>query len=501
MGQEFTEDDEGEAKQQFRQRRWSTRKSKTGLGMGGSAGRQKLDARQYTMCAGSCFLISWGLAVTILLLRLGLMYTFDTIRWTREQYGVLGAAEWARTRASRDVYQAVEVWNIINGSIAGLIYMSPQDYSNLIAVLSPAFDLMPSLHSVELAYSDRTSEVVITRSKAEGGIVARESSNYMQSDSADCFLMGVNGCINQPEPGQEDTRPEWYNYGSILKTDPYGGAFAWAQEMDVVVEPLPDGGDLLYPAMHLIFQATFPADSPGAGIMAVGRITVKAGALSGNRLVDERLGKDGSVYVADATGAMVASKEPEDVLTVQDGIVRYKTLWELEGKWTSSVKSAFKKDHRGHVSIEAMHADEDSLVVVEPLEEPCDRFAVVVVARSFTAFEQLAMMGTAAFASIVAPAPYVLVGTLAFFFFWIQCFKTMVKNDGKVGLEGGKNRRISITATMAGSTKALGFAQKSDSMKPTMTSKLTRLRSFMGKVSEKDNAKYKAREQHMVQFG
>merc|ERR1719181_2686161 len=88
-----------EEDEKFR-RRSSTgfRKSKSQVGRD----KRKLDSRHYTMCVGSCFLIFWGLSATVLLLRLGIMYTFDTIRLTREEYAANGAAEWAKTKASRD---------------------------------------------------------------------------------------------------------------------------------------------------------------------------------------------------------------------------------------------------------------------------------------------------------------------------------------------------------------------------------------------------------------
>lgn len=401
---------------------------------------RKLDARQYAICAGACFLISWGLAVTFLLLRLGIMYTFDTIALTRKHYVVEGATSWAKTVASKDVMQAVNVWNLINSSIIGLVYKEPQDYSNLNSVLSPAFETMPSLHSVDLTFSDSVSEVNMVR---QNGSDVVTSSNYMRSNSVDCFLMGVDSCtaIEDLLPGQvAPLRPQWQILGTLLKPSAYGGVFTWAPEPELVVEPSGDGGSLLSPSIRLIFQSTFPRHRTpsGASTKVIGRITVKVAALGGERLVDSRLGEKGSIYLCDASGTMLASRNPSDLLTVEDGLVRYRYLWEIDGDGVSTVRNAFAGS-----SIEAMTVKSgDTLVAVEPLDHPLERFAIVAVAPSFEPFENHVLIGTSAIASIVAPAPYVLAGGMAFIFFWAQCFHTLRKSEKK-GPEG----RVSITAS------------------------------------------------------
>merc|ERR1711990_1401235 len=111
---------------------------------------------------------------------------------------------------------------------------------------------------------------------------------------------------------------------------------------------------------------------------------------------------------------MLASRNPSDLLTVEDGLVRYRYLWEIDGDGVSTVRNAFAGS-----SIEAMTVKSgDTLVAVEPLDHPLERFA------------------------IVAPAPYVLAGGMAFIFFWAQCFHTLRKKETK-GPEG----RVSITAS------------------------------------------------------
>jgi len=432
-------DDDDEEK--FRVRRASVVKRKT-VGGGGHA---KLDARQYAMFVGACFLISWGLVVTVLLLRLGIMYTFNTIALTRQNYGVGGAAAWAKVVASQDVMEAIEVWNIINSSVAGIIYRSPQDYTNLGNVLNPAFQTMSSLHSVDFGFSDRNYELTVTRQKDLG----IGSLCYMQSNSGDCFLLGAHGCmpLERNWYTQEIIRPEWYRFASTLKVTPSGGIYYWALKPELVVETGPEGEDLISPSIRLIFKVSLPTYRSDSGdpVEVVGRITVKVAALSGSRLVDPRLGGDGNVYLCDATGAMLASKDSDDLLMVENGIVRYKYFWELGEGWASSIREAFT----GSSVTQKMSDEEETLVVVEPLDPPLGRFGVIVVARSWGPFQNGPLIGTSAISSIVAPAPYAITGAVAFIFFWAQCFNTMRANDGKVGADTMKQQsRVSISATM-----------------------------------------------------
>lgn len=445
--QEEKEDEDGETK--WRTRTTISRRKSQRFG----GHRPHLDARQYTMFFGGCFLVSWGLAATVLLLRLGFLYTFDTIALTRKEYVLKGAVQWAKSEASKDVMQAVRVWNLINASVVGLVYREPQDYSPLTNVLSPAFETMPNLHSVDLAFSDRTSEVTITRQKGEG---IRASSTFVQTNSNDCFLMGVEGCTPQPP-----LRPDWYNFGMSLKPTLHGGVHAWGKEPEIIIEGAEDGGSpSLTPSIRLHFQLTFPEyrSASGQSTKLIGRITIKVVSLSGDRLVDERLGPEGRIFLCDATGATLAAKDVEDVLTVSDGLVRYKNVWELD---VDGVKDSFT----GSSIKQTLVDGGDTLTAVEPLESPLGpRFAIVAIAPSWGPFENKALIGTSGIAAIVAPAPYVIVGTISFFFFWAQCFHTMWQNDGKVGADFSQTKRVSVSATMGrrfGSTMSrMSFSKK-----------------------------------------
>jgi hypothetical protein len=442
------DDDEG----RWRMRKVSTLKKAKNKKLKGGA--KKLDARQYAMLGGVIFLTGWGLAVTFLLLNLGIMYNFTTVPETREDYSVKGAAEWAKRQASEDLMQGVEIWNIINASLTGLVYRSPADYTNLGNVLSPVFDTMSTLHSIEFGFSDRASQVSLTRRKGTEGTVLRGPSSVMQATSTDCFLMGVEGCVAQPLTMALDIapRPYWYTHGMYsLRPTPYGGSFSWWNEPELVVEKSDDGGDLLWPVIRLVFKVSFPTfrDASGANTVVVGRITIKLAGLGGSRLADKRLGDDGKILLVDAGGITLASQDVYDVLGVSEGRARFKSFREVGGAWTSAVNGAFPSEaepddtFRRRLSAEnpvtRMKKEADgTFVAVEPLAYPLERFAIIVVAPSREPFQNVALVGTSALASVVAPAPYAITGVIAAVFVVIQCAQTIRANDGKVGFATAK---------------------------------------------------------------
>jgi len=454
-------------------------KSKTGRFTG--RGQKALDARQYTMCIGSIFIVGWGIAVTFLLLNLGLMYKGDTISLTRENYGVKGALALAQTVASKDIVHAIDVWNVVNASIQGLVYTSPTDYTTLDYVISPAFDTMPSFHSLDLAFSDRQAEVTITRRKE--GASFGGSRSFIRSTSDDCFLMGDVGCFGRVEsiPGVPHIRPDWYTFGQTLKPSPDGGVFYWAQVPELVLEAAADGGDLLSPSIRLVFQVAFPQHPAGSGprTIVIGRITLKVDALSGNSLVDKRLGPEGKIYLCDASGAMLASKDTGDILAVENGRVRYKYFWEVGPDWASSVRGAFT----GSSVRKIVQETDETLVIVEPLETPLSRFAIIVVVPSAGPFETESLILISTIASIVAPAPYSLVGAMAFVFFWAQCAASLnpkTNSGGDPSQSFQAKRRVSISATInrasrgsLGSQSQLPYAEQEEFT--TYTQKMTRL--------------------------
>jgi hypothetical protein len=174
----------------------------------------KLDARQYMFVTIGCFAIAWAISATVVLLQLTIQYAFGTVVKNRMDYSAQGAAEWARAVAEKDVGQAYEAWHLLNTSIIGLVYREPEDYTNLANVLAPAFDTLPALHSIQLAFSDRPSEVYVSRQR----VSLRQSSVLMKSTSSECFLLGPDACVEQlAEDVHGGSRPQWYLDAQALR--------------------------------------------------------------------------------------------------------------------------------------------------------------------------------------------------------------------------------------------------------------------------------------------
>jgi hypothetical protein len=380
---------------------------------------KKTDARQCATVFITVFFVGWSITVTVLLMRMAIMYTFDIVAQTRKDYSMKGAAKWAKREAEKDLEQAVEVWQVINASILGLVYREPEDYTNLAKVLAPAFDTLPQLYALQFAFSDRLSEVYVSKPK---NALTNVSSVLMQSTAQECFLLGPSGCVEPLDPNLPGlSRPQWYQ--DAMTTVPLG-AYLWADDPRIVVDISADGTRYFSPCVDLLFRITFPSyPSSGTGTktQAVGRITLKLSALGGGRLVDQRLGKEGKIILVDGSGVVLASENPFDLLVATDSAVRFKKYMEVNSGIASKVQSALTQ-----TSIAQMQDDSaKELIVVEPLVAPMQRFAVVVVAPSLSPFTDSALFVSSIVAVFMAPAPYVMALAAAFALFLLQCISSL----------------------------------------------------------------------------
>lgn len=395
---------------------------------------RRLDARQYMFACLGCFAVSWAISATVLLLRLTIMYAFDVVVQTRLDYSAEGAAEWARVVAEKDVGQAYEVWHLLNTSMLGLVYREPEDYTNLANVLAPAFDILPALHSVQLAFSDRPSELYVSRRKVA---LSSESSVLMQSTSTECFLLGPDGCVEQMEmaaPGQ--SRPQWYLDAEAM-SPPRIATFQWASNPQIVVETNADSVDSFTLCIRLLFRAAFPR-YPAT---VIGQVLMKTAALSGDRLVDSRLGEEGKIMLVDASGILLASRDPMDLLQVSNGIVHMNTIGTVDPKCGTVFQSASSSD-----SIASTQDDSNELIIVEPLRHSMQRFAIVVKAPSVTPFTNSNLLTTAILSAFVGPAPYVLALAVTVVIFGSQCVYSLRNSsqDPSTPTPAGGAKRISI---------------------------------------------------------
>lgn len=154
-----------------------------------------------------------------------------------------------------------------------------------------------------------------------------------------------------------------------------------------------------------------------------GRVTLSLGSLSGPALRDTRLGEDGSVYLCDGAGQILASQSPEElvVVDVQTGSLRFRNIWELPTTEAfTGLREAFLGDTAKGATFRGKGEEYTSwLAVVVPLPEPHGRFATVVVSRSVQGFGDDTMRSLSFVAVVAAALPYfvlmsVTIGTMIY---------------------------------------------------------------------------------------
>jgi hypothetical protein len=149
--------------------------------------------------------------------------------------------------------------------------------------------------------------------------------------------------------------------------------------------------------------------------------------------VDSRLGDEGKIMLVDATGILLAADNPMDLLTMSNGIIRMTPIAEVDPKCGSVVQSAASSD-----SIASKQDDSSELIIVEPLSDSMDRFAIVVKAPSVTPFTNTLLLSLAVTSAFVGPSPYVIAATVLVVIFGSQCLYTLRHQPNKED-EGSKS--------------------------------------------------------------
>jgi len=189
--------------------------------------------------------------------------------------------------------------------------------------------------------------------------------------------------------------------------------------------------------IRLLFRAAFPR-YPAT---VIGQVLMKTAALSGDRLVDTRLGDEGKIMLVDASGILLASRDPMDLLQVSNGIVHMNTIGTVDPECGTVVQSASSSD-----SIASTQDDSNELIIVEPLSHSMQRFAIVVKAPSVTPFTNSNLLTTAILSAFVGPAPYVLALAVTVVIFGSQCVYSLrnTSQDPNTPTPAGGAKRISL---------------------------------------------------------
>eukprot|EP00928_Gymnodinium_smaydae_P031722 TRINITY_DN23198_c0_g1_i2.p1 TRINITY_DN23198_c0_g1~~TRINITY_DN23198_c0_g1_i2.p1 ORF type:complete len:514 (-),score=80.68 TRINITY_DN23198_c0_g1_i2:153-1694(-) len=373
-------------------------------------------------------MIAWGIAMTVFLLMIASRYVFSTIDDSRLWYAADGSGRMALARVTRSLSAALEVRQAMRMALCRGLIVSPSDSAAMERVLTPILlGRAGSLRAVELAFSDRATQLVVTRKRASDG-------NWMgmiRSTDRDCYLLGLEGCLDPDkasswkaeamELGAEATLyPERTDHVCLgVVNASTEEALAWEEAPQLLQQQLDDDGfdeDIAlantawYPSYRLLFRTGFSYNA-GAGeepVIVVGRVIIELGELSGEALQDSRLGEGGKVFLCDSSGRLLTASELPDLIEVEPlgtgepgGKIALRSVWTL-GPWAAGTRAAF----RGTDVMALRYIEKEAAVVVLPLPAPHTRFAIVVFSPISGPFTDYFLFTSSIISFILAGLPY-----------------------------------------------------------------------------------------------
>lgn len=391
----------------------------------------QLDTFEWFLVAFAAFLGLWVVSITIILMLVAVRYLGTTVQNDREWYLLHGCTSWAQAEVERLLYAALSVQQAVRAATCTGYAVAPHDYGALERALAPIVLAERAVSSVELAFAGTSDRIFLRRRVSGGGAWVP----FMQSNSNVCYLLGADGCVESHDLLSSGV---WVDTALNLEesNDSVCGAFDWATEPELLlleVEPddpvanMANPAVAWFPSYHLHFRSKFHR----LGLPVAGRVTLSLGSLSGSALRDTRLGEDGSVYLCDGTGRILASQNPDDLLVVdaQTGALYFRSIWDLPSTEAfPGLREAFLGDAAKRAVLQGESEERTSwLAVVVPLPEPHGRFATVVVSRSLQGFGDDTQRSLSFVAVVAAALPYfalvsVTIGTM------IYQWSTLVKN-------------------------------------------------------------------------
>mmetsp|Transcript_85589 Transcript_85589/g.151549 ORF Transcript_85589/g.151549 Transcript_85589/m.151549 type:complete len:591 (+) Transcript_85589:119-1891(+) len=394
-----------------------------------------IDPVQFGSIGVSIVGLLWMIASTVLSGMFTIRY-LGIVEEDQSWYLLNGAAAFAREEATRVLRTAGDARDAFAASIEFGHIATSSDYASIERSIAPPLVFNPFLKSLEIAFSDREAGLRITHVRAGD---AGQKALVLQSNAADCFLLGPQGCADfGVDPGEF---PAYYDSASFLKMEELSGMnesaqgpsrsklIAWSKEApaaegwevasltvgEVEGEGLNDPAALFwYPTLRLLFRQPLPEAWSEERHTVVGRVTLEVGELTGQRLYDERLGPNGRSFLVDRRGTVLASVDVKDTLRVVAGSITFRTLKEVQdAPWASLLDSAFKDE--GKMDPLQVQGEDGYAAAFLPLNSPLDDFAVVVACpMDGTTFKDDVTFGSMLILSGFASFPYAITLLLIF---------------------------------------------------------------------------------------
>lgn len=419
-----------------------------------------IDVIQVGSIASAAFLVLWIIASTMVSAVFTVRY-MGIVEEDQAWYLLEGSARTAAAEAKAVMATAMQAKSDLIAAIDHGLIKTSYDYAAIESTLVPTMALKPYVHSFEMIFTDRQAGLKIGHREEENG-----RQLLLQSNGADCYLLGTQGCADLGVP--QNKFPAWQAEAMYLNLSFTGGSEAeiisQAQMIVIgkqagpaeqwlfppVLDAVQGSGENVtwYPIVRLIFRQPLPAAWAPQQEILCGRISLQVAALSKDHLRDSQLGDSGKTFLVDASGTILSAVQIQDTLAVDSvGAMQMRRLTDLpDASWSGSIAGAFRGDR-----IDAMQVKEGWLaVVVYPLPMPLNMFAIVVVSQA----ENSSFQDSSIFQSMIVlmaftSVPYVVVFvTLSVVFF---------SANTKVGQE--MKARKSVFARFAGGVTDFAAAQ------------------------------------------
>mmetsp|Transcript_1578 Transcript_1578/g.4058 ORF Transcript_1578/g.4058 Transcript_1578/m.4058 type:complete len:631 (+) Transcript_1578:116-2008(+) len=345
------------------------------------------------------FMAGFMFIVLLLLVIFSSHYIVDTVGSTREWYALHGSTMWAKSQATSTLRAAEEVWRALHAlDLYGLAEASR--YRKVEQALAPVFMAYWHIRSVELDYSYAEQSGLVVH-------VGRASTDYnqleIQTNAADCFLLGVESCLLEVVPFVEDIsdlqvgESRWDPEARLRLFQPVSVGESSSDS------PVLMGAEAWLLCLRMNFLLPYGDSARSGSDMSVGiagRVTIEVKDLFSDGLVDERLGKDGLIFLCSENGDILATQDLHQILLVNESessVVYPRQIWTLPTVWASELESVFGRGI-GDIpySGKLLETDiaKDVTIAVRRLDGAFDSFVVVVVAPDWAEFATDALLAT-----------------------------------------------------------------------------------------------------------
>eukprot|EP00928_Gymnodinium_smaydae_P053545 TRINITY_DN37514_c0_g1_i1.p1 TRINITY_DN37514_c0_g1~~TRINITY_DN37514_c0_g1_i1.p1 ORF type:complete len:550 (-),score=140.30 TRINITY_DN37514_c0_g1_i1:102-1751(-) len=393
--------------------------------------------------------IMWVISVVVMLFCFTLYYSGMGVDIARQRYTGI-AAQRVGVEAAGVLSGALATVSAVAYSIERKRYFEPMDFVGARKMLEPTFSANPALRSVDLAFTNRSTSMRLSRvlngyeldpSLRQG---QKPVTLLIQSDIEECLAqLGPMGCLRS-KPAANETA--WYREGLTLHAGlentpsegPNEDISTWLKAPVFVDAPpmeiedigptttttrkprewwdTSDGLEDSYradcssvrfeSAVQLVFRVPLPGTR--GYVSCIGRATVTIGAIrEAGALVDrEALGDSGIILLCDRSGHVLAHIRPGHQAFIEggSGFTRPRFAWELgDYEWAGHLKSEHFLDA---ATFEGMAAAGYQLTLQLVPGKGMDRF-VVVVASERGAFVDMVLegLGWSALSFVWLPVP------------------------------------------------------------------------------------------------